>query len=168
TANYLPTVSLFAYDIAGASNLSEAVPRAAIGGSVNWLLFDGLSRYNDVKAADCDRKIVDFEMKDAQYSIESLVVKQYEELMKSKERFETSSKAIEDAQEALRTSNLAFKEGFGTSLQVTDAQLMLSKVRIERLSAIYTYDVTLADLLKTNGDTKEILNYISKSNTEKF
>ena len=167
-ANYLPTVSLFAYDIAGASNLSEAVPRAAIGGSVNWVLFDGLSRYNDTKAADCDRKIVDFELKDANYNIESLVVKQYEELMKSKERYESSTKAIEDAQEALRTATLAFKEGLGTSLQVTDAQLMLSKVKIERLNAIYNYDVALTELLKTNGDTKEILNYISKSQTEEF
>ena len=166
--DYLPTVSLFAYNITGASNLSEAIPRNMIGGSVNLLLFDGFSRYNDLKAADCDRKIVDFELSDAKNQLESLVVKQYEELMKNKERFDSSEKAIEAAQEALRTADLAFKEGLGTSLQVTDAQLMLSKVKIERLNAIYNYDVTLTDLLRTNGDTKEILNYISTSKTEQL
>ena len=87
---------------------------------------------------------------------------------KNKEKYDSSEKAIEAAQEALRTANLAFKEGLGTSLQVTDAQLMLSKVKIERLNAIYNYDVTLTDLLKTNGDTKEILNYISTSETEQL
>lgn len=45
---------------------------------------------------------------------------------------------------------------------------MLSKVKIERLNSIYNYDITLADLLKTNGDTKAILNYVSNSKTEKF
>ena len=166
--DYLPTVSLFAYNITGASNLSEAIPRNMIGGSVNFLLFDGFSRYNNLKAADCDRKIVDFELSDAKNQLESLVVKQYEELMKNKERYDSSIKAIEAAEEALRTADLAFKEGLGTSLQVTDAQLMLSKVKIERLNAIYNYDVTLTDLLKTNGDTKEILNYISTSKTEQL
>lgn len=167
-ANYSPTLSLFAYDVAAASHLSEAFPRAAIGGTANWLLFDGFSRYNDVKAANSERKMVDFEISDAEYNLESLVVKQYQELMKYKEQYDSSSKSIENAQEALRTSSLAFKEGFGTSLQVTDAQMMLSKVKIERLNSIYNYDVTLADLLKTNGDTKAILNYVSNSKTEKF
>lgn len=55
-ANYSPTLSLFAYDVAAASHLSEAFPRAAIGGTANWLLFDGFSRLNDVKAANCERK----------------------------------------------------------------------------------------------------------------
>lgn len=167
-ANYSPTLSLFAYDVAAASHLSEAFPRAAIGGTANWLLFDGFSRYNDVKAANSERKMVDFEISDAEYNLESLVVKQYQELMKYKEQYDSSSKSIENAQEALRTSSLAFKEGFGTSLQVTDAQMMLSKVKIERLNSIYNYDITLADLLKTNGDTKAILNYVSNSKTEKF
>ena len=168
TANYLPTISLVAYDVAAASHLSEAVPRAAFGVTGNWLLFDGLSRYNDVKAADSERKMVDYEIEDAKFNIESLVIKQYQELMKNKEQYDSSSKSIDDAKEALRTATLAFKEGFGTSLQVTDAQMMLSKVKIERLNAVYNYDVNLTDLLKTNGDTNSILEYIKSSPQEKF
>ena len=153
---------------AAASHLSEAAPRAGIGGSANWLLFDGLSRYNNVKAANCERKMVDFEIADAKFNLESLVIKQYQELMKNKEKYDSSSKSIENAQEALRTATLAFKEGFGTSLQVTDAQMMLSKVKIERLNSIYNYDVTLADLLKTNGDTNSILKFITTSKEERY
>ncbi len=167
-ANYSPTVSLVAYDIAAASHLSEAVPRAAFGATANWLLFDGLSRFNDVKAADCERKMVDFEIEDAKYNIESLVIKQYQELMKNKEQYDSSVKSIDDAQEALRTATLAFKEGFGTSLQVTDAQMMLLKVKIDRLNAVYNYDVNLVDLLKTNGDTNSIFQYIKSSKQEPF
>ena len=167
-ANYSPTISLVAYDIAAASHLSEAVPRAAFGATANWLIFDGLSRYNDVKAADSERKMVDFEIEDAKNNIESLVIKQYQELMKNKEQYDSSVKSLENAKEALRTASLAFKEGFGTSLQVTDAQMMLSKVKIERLNAVYNYDINLTDLLKTNGDTNSILEYIKTSAQEKY
>lgn len=167
-ANYSPTISLVAFDVAAASHLSEAAPRAGIGATANWLIFDGLSRFNDVKAANCERKMVDFELEDAQYNVESLVMKQYQELMKNKEQYDSSTKSIENAQEALRTSSLAFKEGFGTSLQVTDAQMMLSKVKIDRLNAVYNYDVNLTDLLKTNGDTNSVLEYIKSSKQEKF
>ena len=163
-ADYMPTVSLFAMDIAAASNLSETVPRAAIGGTANMILFDGFSRTNNVRAAKAERKSVDYEIEDAKYNIECLVTKQYQELMKYKENYDSAVKSLETAEESLRVANLSFKEGFGTSLQVTDAQMMLLKVKIERLNSIYNYDVTLADLLKTNGDTDEILNYISNSN----
>lgn len=158
-ANYSPTVSLVAYDIFAKDNLSQAFPTAAVGVTANWLLFDGLSRYNNVRAANSERKMADYEIADAQYNIESLVVKQYQDLMKYKERYESSDKSLENAKEALRTADLAFREGLGTSLQVTDAQMMLSKVKIERLKSIYDYDVTLADLLKTNGDAREFVNF---------
>lgn len=163
-ADYMPTVSLFAMDIVGASNLSETIPRGAIGGSANFVLFDGFSRTNDVRAAKSERKSVDYETEDAKYNIECLVVKLYQELMKNKETYDFAEKSLEKAEESLRVANLSFKEGFGTSLQVTDAQMMLLKIKTERLNSIYKYDVTLADLLRTNGDTDEILNYISSSN----
>lgn len=167
-ANYSPNVSLFAYDVVGAKDLSQSFPRAGIGGSVNFLLFDGFSRYNNVRAADADRHSVDYEIADAEYNIESLVTKQYQELMKNKEMYESSNASMANAEESLRTASLGFKEGFRTSLDVTDAELALSKVKIERLQSLYNYDLTLCELLKTNGNTKEFLNYIINSKGEKF
>lgn len=167
-ANYSPTVSLFAYDIFAAKDLSQQVPRWAVGGTVNFLLFDGLSRYNNVRAADEGRKIADYEKIDAEINIESLVTKQYQELHKYKEQFESTNKSVESAKEALRTTNLGFKEGFKTSLEVVDAELALSGVKIDRLKALYNYDTTLCDLLKTTGSSKDVLKYISNSSKEKL
>jgi len=162
-ADFMPTISLFATDIFAASRLSEAVPRASIGGTANWMLFDGLKRENNILAVKHERKMVEYELEDAKYNIEALVLKQYQELMKYKEAYDASKESLEKATESLRVADLSFKEGYGTSLQVTDAQMMLLKVKIDRLNAIYNFDVTLTDLLKTNGDTKEIFNYISGS-----
>lgn len=167
-ANYAPTVSLIAYDVLASSDLSYQVPRYGVGATANWMLFDGLSRYNNMKAADCVRKQVKYETLDAQNNVESLVTKQYEELMKYKEQYESTNKSIESAQEALRTSTLAFSEGMGTSLSVTDAQTALSGIKIQRLNAIYNYDVVLTQLLGTNGKAEDILEYIKNSSQEKL
>jgi len=167
-ADYMPTLSLFATDILAASHLSEAVPRGAIGGTANWMIFDGLKRENNVIAAKHERKMVEYEIEDAKYNIEALVTKQYHELMKQKENYNSSMQAIANAEESLRVADLSFREGYGTSLQVTDAQMMLQKVKIDRLNSIYNFDVTLTDLLKTNGDTNEIFEYMNLAKKTKI
>ena len=167
-ANYAPTVSLFAYDILGSSDLSYQIPRYAVGAMANWTLFDGFSRYNNMKAADCVRKQVKYETIDAKNNINSLVTKNYEELLKYKEQYESTNKSIESAQEALRTSTLAFEEGLGTSLSVTDSQTALSDVKIQRLNAVYNYDIVLTSLLSTNGKAEDILEYIKNSSKEQL
>ncbi len=167
-ANYSPNVSLFAYDIFTSQNQSHQLPSWAFGGTVNWMVFDGLTRENNIKAAKSLQKQVAYETLDAQNNIESLVTKDYELLMKYKTQFEQATKSIESAQEALRASTIAFKEGVGTSLSVTDAQTMLLAVKMQKLNAIYNYDVTLAELLSTDGSAEEILNYIKNSTGEKL
>lgn len=167
-ANYSPTVSLFAYDIFASSDLSYQVPRFVVGATANWMLFDGLTRYNNLKAADSVRKQVKYETIDAQNNIESLVTKNYEELMKYKEQYDSTTKSIESANESLRVSMRAFEEGYGTSLNVTDAETALSGVKITRLNSIYSYDVTLTSLLGSNGKAEDILEYIKNSTKEKL
>ena len=165
-SNYSPVVSLFAYDIVGSKDLGQGVPRYAMGATANFLLFDGLSRYNNVKAAASVKKQVDLEKEEAENKVTTLVNKQYNELLKYKEQYESTESAIINAEEALRVSIKSFNEGFGTSLAVTDAQTALAGVKIERLNAIYNYDKCLAELLKSNGKTNEIFNYINDSTKE--
>ena len=165
-SNYSPVVSLFAYDIVGSKDLGQGIPRYAMGATANFLLFDGLSRYNNVKAAASVKKQVDLEKEEAENKVTTLVNKQYNELLKYKEQYESTNSAIINAEEALRVSTKSFNEGFGTSLAVTDAQTALAGVKIERLNAIYNYDKCLAELLKSNGKTNEIFNYINDSTKE--
>lgn len=165
-ANYSPIVSLFAYDIFSQSNLAHAVPRFAVGASANLMLFDGFTRENNIKAAKSMKKQVDFEILNAQNNLESLVVKQYQELYKYKEQYESTNATLEDAKEALRVVEIGFKEGINSSLAVTDAQMALSKVKLERLNSVYNHNLVLIDLLKTTGKTNEIFNYINNSKKE--
>ncbi len=166
--NYSPTVSLFAYDIMASDDLTQLAPRWALGGIVNFTIFDGLSRYNNLKAAKALKEQTEYEIEDAQEGIELLVNKYYQELLKYKEQYESTDKSIEMAQESLRVSKISFKEGLSTSLSVTDAESVLAAVKIARLSSVYNYDVTLSELLSLKGSAGEIIEYIKNSKTEKL
>ena len=167
-ANYSPTVSLFAYDVAAQDNLASQLPKFGVGAGVNFLLFNGFSRYNDLKAADAQRHEVKYLTVAAKNDIESLVVKNYNELLKFKELYESTSKSIESAEESLRCARLAFKEGYGTSLSVVDAETSLAAIKIQRLNALYNYDVKLAEILSNIGQSDKIFEYLKNSTEEKL
>lgn len=165
-AEYSPTVTVFAYDIAAQSNLATQLPRYGIGTGVNFLLFDGFSRYNNLKAANAISEKVKFNEITAKNNMEILISKNYNELLKFKEEYESTGKSLEKAEEALRCAKLAFKEGYGTSLNVTDAESSLSSIKIQRLNALYDFDVKLAEILCNIGKSSEFFEYLKNSTEE--
>lgn len=167
-ANYSPMVSLFAYDIAAQGNLASQLPRFGVGAGVNFLLFDGVSRYNNLKAADAQRQEVKYLTVAAKNDIESLVVKNYNELKKFQEQYESTDKSIENAEESLRCARLAFKEGYGTSISVIDAETSLASIKIQRLNALYNYDIKLAEILANIGASDKIFEYLDNSTQERL
>lgn len=167
-ANYSPMVSLFAYDIAAQGNLASQLPRFGVGAGVNFLLFDGISRYNNLKAADAQRQEVKYLTIAAKNDVESLVVRNYNELQKFKEQYESTDTSIENAEESLRCARLAFKEGYGTSLSVADTETSLANIKIQRLNALYNYDIKLAEILSNIGQSDKIFEYLENSTQERL
>ena len=66
------------------------------------------------------------------------------------------------AEEYLRVREKAFHEEMSNSTEVVDARLALTQVRIERLQAMYGYDLTLAKLLQFSGIPGEFSAYRQK------
>ena len=66
----------------------------------------------------------------------------------------------------MRVRTRAFNEGFASSLDVVDAEMALSRVRIERLRAMYDFDVALASLLEVSGGSEKIDEYRMRSERE--
>jgi outer membrane protein TolC len=75
------------------------------------------------------------------------------------EQLEELDKTLEFAQTYVDSRNKAFHEGLSTSTELVDANLLLAKVKIERLQALYNYDVTLATLLQVCGSPDMFLQY---------
>ena len=80
-------------------------------------------------------------------------------LMMYKDQLEALNTAQSFAEEYVRIREKGFKEEMNNTTDVVDARLALSKVKIERLEAMYGFDKTLAELLKFSGMVEKFENY---------
>jgi len=163
---FSPEVYLFGVKELYKNDLTVLDPRWAVGVGVTFNLFEGFSGYNRVKAAQNQEMRVSHLEQEGRLTIETLVEKRYQEVMKAVEQYEANETARQSAEEYLRVRKLAFDEGYATSLDVVDAQLALSKVKTERLVAVFEFDVALAELLEASGHSERFEEYRSQRDVE--
>ena len=88
--------------------------------------------------------------------IEAGITQSYLAVIQSIDRYETSEESLILAEEYLRVREKAFAQGFATSVDVVDANLNLSSVKIDRLKALYEFNVAKAKLMELTGDVSLI------------
>ena len=158
-SRYSPDIYVFGNRELAGRNRSMTSPEWYIGFGASMTLFDGLNRYNSLMAADYTQDRVMMMEKKAKSDISALVEKCYNEMMKNREQLQSLDSALAFATEYLRVREKAFQEGLATSTDLVDAQLNLSRVKIERLKALYEFDVSLARLLEVCGISEQIDRY---------
>lgn len=158
-SNYLPTVALTGtYDLAN-KDLSPYVPDWMVGVGLKWSLFEGTSRYRNLQAAKFKENQVEQAGLKAEEDIKTVIKKLHQQLGMQVEQLEELDKTLEFAQTYVESRDKAFHEGLSTSTELVDANLLLAKVKIERLQAMYNYDVTLATLVQVCGSPELFLEY---------
>ena len=163
---HLPKVYLFGQYEIYQDDLTLLEPEWAVGVGVNLSLFEGFSHTHKIMAAKSLKEQVRYVEKKAKRDIHTLVEKKYNELMMEIEQFEALEASTNFANENLRVRKRAFKAGVSTSLSVVDAQLALSKVKIEKLNAVYKFDVALAELLEVCGLSETYEDYQHNDDVE--
>ena len=149
---YLPTIALFGKQTLYAHNLPRnLMPRTLIGIGFTWNLFDGLNREADVRVSRLAKETIALEKEKAENTLDVLVQKLYSELQEAQDEVSTLKTTIAMSEELLRIRRKSFEEGMATSTEVMDAEVMLSKVRIAMLLAMYQFDVSLASLCSVCG-----------------
>jgi outer membrane protein TolC len=161
-ADYFPAIAAQGmYDIVD-KDLSPYAPQWTIGIGLKWTLFDGGSRYRKITAAAYKTDQVKEAGLKAEKDIETIINKSYEELEMYREQLDQLSSAKEFAEEYVRVTEKAFHEEMANSTEVVDARLALCQVRIERLQAIYGYDLSLARILEYSGIAGEFPQYAKR------
>ncbi len=158
-SEYFPAIALEGmYNIVD-KDLSPYTPDWTVGIGLNWTLFDGAARYRKVKAAALKTDQVEEVEQKAQSDIETMINKLYQELNMYREQLVEleSSKTFTD--EYLRVREKAFHEEMSNATEVVDARLAQSQVCIERLQAMYGYDLALARLLEYAGISSQFPDY---------
>ncbi|MGE5394654.1 MAG: TolC family protein [Candidatus Saccharibacteria bacterium] len=151
-SKYLPSVALTGtYDLAN-KDLSPFVPDWMVGVGLNWSLFEGNSRFHHLQSARFKEDQVEQAGLKAEEDIKTLILKLHQQLLMQMEQMEELDHTLEFAKTYVDSRDKAFKEGLSTSTELVDANLMLAKVKIDRLQTLYNYDVTLAALLQVCGN----------------
>jgi len=161
-SNRLPTVALQGtYNLANI-DLSPYLPTWMVGVGAKWTLFDGASRDKKIKAASYKTDQVKEVQQKAQSDIATVIDKLYNELEMYREQLAELTTAKKYAEEYLRVREKAFHEEMTNATDVVDARLALSKVRIERLEAMYGFDKTLSQMLQYAGIPEQFSFYQNK------
>ena len=105
---------------------------------------------------------VDLLQAQAEKDIQTLVKKQYTEILKQQEQLESLKKNESFAEELVRVREKAFYEGFAKSTDVVDANLYLASIRMKKLKALFEMDKSLAEMLETCGLSSSLTQYITK------
>ena len=155
--------------------LAEALPTVAVAGNYNYwgdyLKFNSVSWENyysfnlilnipifkgfRVPAQVAEAKAAVREIEQTRKGITDAVKFEVESsllnLNQARESLLSQEKNIEQALEGVRVSDLNYSEGLATILDVAAAQIALSEARINRLRAVYDYEIALAMLDKATG-----------------
>ena len=150
-ADFLPQVVAMGGGTFYNYQVSDLLPRWAVGVGVSLKIFNGLNReYKYSAAKQTERRVASLEQK-AGADIGVLVEKLYNQMLHYGNQLSSIDASLAFAEEYLKTQNAAFREGMGSSSDLIDAELNLAKVRAERLQAAYQYDLLLAQLLEAAG-----------------
>lgn len=161
-----PQVYLFGEKELYTHDLTILEPNWAIGVGIKIPLFEGGMKANRVASAKAvEEKVAHMEAQ-ATRDLETLVEKQYQQLMKAIEQYDALGPAASSAEEYLRVRTRSFEEGYAASLDVVDATLALTRARTGRVVAAYEADAALAGLLDASGASELFEEYRGRAEIE--
>ena len=108
-------------------------------------IFDGLETVGAVKSARATLSQAKIAYDDLVLQVELEIQQAYSNLQQDRELYESQSKNVETAYEALRLATARFGVGAGVQLDVLNAQVQLTQAQSTRLSALYSYNADLAE-----------------------
>ena len=146
--------------------VTDLVPRWAVGVGVSINIFDGTNREHKFAAAKSTVRQVEALQTKAISDVGVLVEKLYNQLATYQNQIASIETSMAFAKEYLRIKNASFKEGMASAVDVIDAELNLSKIKIERLQNAFNYDVTLSQLLEAAGISEQFAVYARSGNAD--
>lgn len=153
---YLPDIAVMgSYDIYR-YNMSDLTPDWYVGVGLKMNIFDGLAKHNKIQAAKIQRKQVETAEEKIALDITTGITKVYQQMEQAVEQYQSGEVSLKFALEYLRIREKGFSEGFATSTDVVDANMNLSKVRVEQLKSVYEYNVALAALMELAGTSQQM------------
>lgn len=138
-------------------------PDFIFGIGVKYKIASGMGRRSGVAAARSTEAQAEAGVREAQVQIETAVKITHTQVLSAQARHALYGRTIAAADESLRVAILSFRELQGTSRDVTDAQLVAGRVRVEQAQAAYEYLDALVSLLEVSGQIDRLPEFLPHS-----
>ena len=127
------------------SKLRDVAEGWFFGVTGSWAIFDGLETVGRVKQARATLSQAKITYDDAVRQVELEIQQAYSNLQQDRELYDSQSKNVDQAREALRLASARLGVGAGVQLDVLNAQVALTQAQSTRLSALFSYNADLAE-----------------------
>lgn len=158
TMGYLPSLSAFAVhqQVLQRDDLFDGsqpgfYPTTIIGLKLNVPIFDGLDKAAKIKKSKIDVQKFQLQLNDLERSITLQVTNARVVYSNATKRLVNQDKNLALAERILNTTRIKYREGVGSSLEMTQAEQELYRTQANRLNALYELVVAKADLDKALG-----------------
>jgi outer membrane protein TolC len=131
------------------------INNASIALNASISLFDGGAARAQARQQEDNIAIAESQFVTARDQVRFQVEQAYSTLQASSENIQTTSLAVERANEALRLARLRFQAGVGTQTDVIQQQTALTRSRVNNLQAILNYNRSLAQLQRSVSNLPE-------------
>lgn len=157
--SYLPKVSLFGnYTVAAQQQefhfFGEQGSRGfgqVAGVRVTLPVFSGFQRWNRIEQKQAVVDEVDAQIDQAVDRTESQVTTLYEQVQEARQRADAQRESVAQAQRGYDIASAEYREGLGSRLQVTDAEVSLRRAEFNYAQAVYDWLVARARLDEAVG-----------------
>jgi outer membrane protein TolC len=157
-SEYLPRVSLFGdYSISASQNGSPdffGQPRAyarRVGIRMSVPLFQGFAQTSRVAQRQATVRAAQTQTRFAQNRAESEVRNNVEQMEEARLRAAAQGRAVQQAQRGFEIARATFREGLGSRLELTDAEVALRESEFNYARAVYDYLTARARLEEATG-----------------
>jgi outer membrane protein TolC len=131
------------------------------GLGVSWPLFASIDRAKSVSAASHASSEARSALDDVRSKLDAATRQAFDAVQDARRQFSLLEADLAAATENMRVQEIAFREGQGTSTDVTDARVALTAVLVEQAAAAYRFDVQLAQLLQISGQIQRYTEFAS-------
>lgn len=155
-AGYLPSLRAFgAYQYAYQGNNSNDgfwAPTSFIGARLNVPIFDGLQRKAMVQRAKLEQEQAQIQQDELKNAITLEVVNARTNFINAKERLAAQQRNLDLAQRIYDTTQIKYREGVGSSLEVTQAEQSLYTTQSNYMQALFDLVTARAAIAKALGN----------------
>ncbi|HET6464206.1 MAG TPA: TolC family protein [Nitrospiria bacterium] len=148
--NYFPVLS----GVADYSYGGEDFPLVRnwdAGVSLTFSIFSGYLMQSQIAQARANQVVIGANEEAFRQNIILEVHQAFSNLTEAEKRVQTSEIVVRQAEENLDLANGRFQAGVGTTVEQTDAQVLLTNAKTSQVQALYDYRVAEAQLQKAMG-----------------